>query len=131
MEQRWLTRRQVAARLGKSVATVRRIEGILLAPTRDHRGVHRFIAGDVDHLVAAVARGEVHLSREVWKTYDAEADGSDWRHWPRFGGHESGPDDASNELARLRRENRALERRVQELEAEIHDAAEVLIELAR
>jgi hypothetical protein len=131
MQEHWLTRRQVAARLGKSVATVRRIEGVLLAPTRDHRGVHRFIAGDVDNLAAAVARGEVHLSREVWNSYDAEADGSDWRQWPRSSGRESTPDDAGNEIARLQREKRALERRVQELEAEIHEAAKVLMALAR
>jgi hypothetical protein len=56
-----LTRRQVARRLGKSVATVRRIEGILLHPVQDWRGVYRFDVNDVESLVHDVAIGEVRL----------------------------------------------------------------------
>lgn len=37
-----LTRSQVARRLGRSLATVRRLEGKELHPERDARGVHRF-----------------------------------------------------------------------------------------
>lgn len=49
-----LTRSGVAKRLGKSLATVRRMEGVELHPTRDERGVHRFDPDEVE----AVARGE-------------------------------------------------------------------------
>jgi hypothetical protein len=48
-----LTRAQVAARLGKSIATIRRMEGTDLHPRKDANGVHRFSPVEV----AAVARG--------------------------------------------------------------------------
>src|SRR4051812_35685490 len=60
-----LTRSQVARRLGKSVATVRRIEGILLAPARDRRGVYRFDPADVDDLARDIACGDVSLWQEL------------------------------------------------------------------
>jgi hypothetical protein len=47
-----LTRAQVAARLGKSIATVRRMEGTALHPRKDANGVHRFCPMEV----TAVAR---------------------------------------------------------------------------
>lgn len=59
-----LTRRQVAARLGKSVATVRRIEGVLLEPVRDRRGTYRFDEDAVARLVHDVAHGRVRLCEE-------------------------------------------------------------------
>jgi hypothetical protein len=65
-----LTRSQVAKRLGKSVATVRRIEGVLLAPIQDARGVYRFNADDVDDLARDIARGDVSL----WEQIGAAAD---------------------------------------------------------
>jgi hypothetical protein len=51
-----LTRSQVAARLGKSVATVRRLEHIHLHPRRDATGVYRFSDEEVELLAAAIAR---------------------------------------------------------------------------
>jgi hypothetical protein len=54
-----LTRSQVAARLGKSIATVRRLEGVHLHPTRDAAGVHRFERDEVEQLASAIARREV------------------------------------------------------------------------
>ena len=51
-----LTRSQVAKRLRRSIATVRRMEGHELHPQKDERGVHRFDAEEV----AEVARGRVH-----------------------------------------------------------------------
>jgi len=45
-----LTRSQVARRLGKSVATVRRLEGMELYPRRDWRGVWRFDEAEVGAL---------------------------------------------------------------------------------
>lgn len=47
-----LTRAQVAARLGKSIATVRRMEGIVLHPRKGADGVHWFCQSEV----AAVER---------------------------------------------------------------------------
>jgi hypothetical protein len=47
-----LTRSQVARRLGRSIATVRRAEGKTLHPTVDGRGVHRFDVTEVDALAA-------------------------------------------------------------------------------
>jgi hypothetical protein len=46
---RTLTRREAAARLGKSVATIRRLEGTHLTP-RLVAGVHRFDPDEVDAL---------------------------------------------------------------------------------
>jgi hypothetical protein len=55
---RMLTRAQVARRLGKSIATVRRLEGEQLHPTRDAAGIHQFDAAEVERLAA-----QVQLSR--------------------------------------------------------------------
>src|SRR5690606_14384846 len=55
-----LTRTGVARRLGKSIATVRRMEGVELHPTRDERGVHHFDPDEVD----AVASGEITGGRD-------------------------------------------------------------------
>jgi len=49
-----LTRAGVAKRLGRSLATVRRMEGTELHPSVDDRGVHRF---DPDEVDAFTARG--------------------------------------------------------------------------
>lgn len=60
-----MTRREVAKRLGKSVAAVRRLEGVHLHPARDSRGVHRFDEDDVEALAERVASGEVSIWREI------------------------------------------------------------------
>lgn len=54
-----LTRSGVAKRLGKSIATVRRMEGAELHPIRDARGVLRFSVGEVERVACA----EQHRSR--------------------------------------------------------------------
>jgi hypothetical protein len=51
-----LTRSGVAKRLGKSIATVRRMEGVELHPTLGADGVHLFDPGEVDD-VACGRRG--------------------------------------------------------------------------
>ncbi|HKO46071.1 MAG TPA: hypothetical protein VJV79_00020 [Polyangiaceae bacterium] len=56
-----MTRKQVAQRLGKSIATVRRIEGLLLHPRQDARGVRRFDPRAVEALAKDVAEGTVSL----------------------------------------------------------------------
>lgn len=63
-----MTRKQVARRLGKSVATVRRLEGHLLHPSRDSRGIHRFDPNEVESLVQDVERGRVVLVAELART---------------------------------------------------------------
>lgn len=66
-----LTRSGVAKRLGKSLATVRRMEGYALHPTRDERGVHRFDPDEVE----AVARGETDGARgSTGETWDSSAE---------------------------------------------------------
>lgn len=60
-----MTRTQVARRLGKSLATVRRIEGVLLHPTQDARGVHRFDSGEVEALARDIKTGRASLALEM------------------------------------------------------------------
>jgi hypothetical protein len=60
-----MTRTQVALRLGKSLATVRRLEGVLLHPRRDSLGVHRFDPGEVEDLAEDVRNGHVSLVGEM------------------------------------------------------------------
>lgn len=57
-----MTRTEVARYLGKSVATVRRAEGVHLHPKRDHRGVHHFAPAEVRALADAIQRGDVRLT---------------------------------------------------------------------
>lgn len=65
-----LTRSQVARRLGKSVATIRRLEGHVLFPSQDWRGVHWFDDWEVEQLrerparACAYARSEWFESRQ-------------------------------------------------------------------
>ena len=54
-----ITRAQVAERIGKSIATVRRLQsGGELTSCRDRRGVHRFDERDVAELVERYSNGE-------------------------------------------------------------------------
>jgi hypothetical protein len=53
--------------LGKSVATVRRLEGVLLHPVEDAKGVWRFEPDEVEQLVAGVRSGRVNL----WEAMNA------------------------------------------------------------
>jgi hypothetical protein len=56
-----LTRIQVARRLRRSIATVRRIEGLYLHPVVDWRGVHRFYPDEVRSLAQDLRDGLVSL----------------------------------------------------------------------
>jgi len=60
-----MTRKQVADRLGKSLATVRRIEGVLLHPTVGLNGTHHFDPDEVDDLVRDIKRGRVSLAQGI------------------------------------------------------------------
>lgn len=53
--RKWLTRPAVARRLGTSVASVRRLEGRLLHPERNERGVWLFALDEVERLAASYA----------------------------------------------------------------------------
>jgi hypothetical protein len=66
----WLTRRQVADRIGASIATVRRYEGTLLHPRVDEDGTHRFDPIEVTALAAsraneALDRGTIRNAKVV------------------------------------------------------------------
>lgn len=52
-----LTRSGVARRLGKGIATVRRMEGIELHPVKDARGVHRFDRAEVERVARNAVPG--------------------------------------------------------------------------
>lgn len=54
---RTMRRAQFAKRIGKSVATVRRLEGTKLFPTVDEDGTHRFDPAEVEAFAARMDRG--------------------------------------------------------------------------
>jgi hypothetical protein len=63
---RVLTRSEVAKRLKKSRATVRRLEGVELFPRVDASGVHRFNSNEVDAVARRLRAGEVTAARGNW-----------------------------------------------------------------
>lgn len=73
-----ITRAQVARRLGRSIATVRRLEGSVLHPSRDVDGVYRFDASEVDRVVAERAARPVPIRVEERLPDEAEAAQSAW-----------------------------------------------------
>jgi hypothetical protein len=117
-----LTRSQVARRLGKSVATVRRMEGIELHPVCDGRGVYRFDAGEVERLARAEqsgsARRRSRLHRFGLEALQTRPGGPDEEGDPEAPEEEAGEDQAQE---RARQTEAALEderRRCRKLEAE-------------
>jgi hypothetical protein len=58
-----MTRTEVARYLGRSIATVRRAEGVHLHPRQDHRGVNRFAPAEVRALAEAIRSGAVRLAQ--------------------------------------------------------------------
>jgi hypothetical protein len=73
----WLTRSQVARRLGKSVATVRRLESRVLHPKRGRSGAWLFDSDDVERLARSpeLARGR---GRSKW--FERRLDANAQRH---------------------------------------------------
>src|SRR5437762_382841 len=70
-----MTRGQVARRLGKSVATVRRMEGSQLHPRRDAGGVLRFNPAEVERVARAMRQGNLStLSSASFRTDGFESD---------------------------------------------------------
>jgi hypothetical protein len=61
-----LKRAQVAKRLGKSIATVRRLEGVALHPIVDTDGVHRFDPEEVERVRRGGAGGASSSGRSAW-----------------------------------------------------------------
>jgi hypothetical protein len=110
-----LTRSHVAQRLGKSIATVRRLQqGGELSSRRDRRGVHLFDEGEVAELVERYSRGE-----RISAARGESLSSSRIRKGPA---PSRAPEDA--EIAELRRENTELRGR---LDA-VRSAVEVLVE---
>lgn len=68
-----MTRQQVAKRLGRSVATVRRLEGNRLHARQDARGVHYFDPDEVEALARDIDQGEITLWQELGPTSGARA----------------------------------------------------------
>jgi hypothetical protein len=108
-----LTRSQVARKLGKSVATVRRMEGVELNPVRDERCFHRFDEREVALVARRIAENggrrhnceDGHLGRFILerKLVDAHSD------LVAIGNSSFG------ESYRLRRQNRELRTALQRL----------------
>ena len=61
-----MTRAQVAKRLGKSIATVRRLEGVALHPVVDADGVHWFDPDEVERFKQGLARRASGSGRSAW-----------------------------------------------------------------
>jgi hypothetical protein len=59
-----LTRAGVAKRPRKSIATVRRLEGRVLFPIVDERGIHRFVEVEVVALAAHIEAGCYSRARQ-------------------------------------------------------------------
>jgi hypothetical protein len=72
-----LTRAQVAARLGKSIATVRRMEGIELHPRKGTDGVHRFNPVEVATVARAPRGSQWPISNRTPDTDDDEQPGDE------------------------------------------------------
>jgi hypothetical protein len=69
-----MTRQQVAKRLGNSLATVRRLEGVRLTPVQDARGVHHFDPDEVEALARDIQSGNVTLWQELGPTSGTAAE---------------------------------------------------------
>jgi hypothetical protein len=100
-----MTRSGVARALRRSIATVRRMEGTLLHPVRDARGVHWFAPAEVDRLVLWQRRGQLQLFRP------------DVHEFLRRSAHQAQP--KLDDLQTLRGENAELRRQLEDLVAEV------------
>jgi len=121
-----LTRSAVAKKLGRSLATVRRLEGKELFPWCDNRGVHWFDEADVERVAARLARGAVPAAQGAWLRKRR-------RH-----SHESAVDprrretrEPSDSVADLRAENERLRRELDDANSALADLADELEDLFR
>jgi hypothetical protein len=119
-----LTRSGVAQRLGRSLATVRRLEGMELFPSRDAQGVHWFDEDEVQDVKQQLERGALRAARGTWL---------DSKHVCRRNPPEAqskmlcrSPTEAVAELAR---ENAELKSNLRELEARFAELLEAIDEL--
>jgi hypothetical protein len=111
-----MTRKQVADRLGRSLATVRRLEGTLLHPHRDVRGVHHFDREEVEALARDLDAGSVSLRREqALPIDDGESRRADDAECARCTGLQEQVDTLNAELEAIRRSHR---REVESLETD-------------
>ena len=126
-----LTRSGVARRLGKSIATVRRMEGVELHPTRDERGVHRFDPDEVERIArdrAARAYGAPELAQRAkyletlrGEREAEEADAEEERWWQEFRARQEAwrqEHEAREHAQRIREEQEAAVRERQRLNQE-------------
>jgi hypothetical protein len=118
-----LTRSAVAKRLGRSLATVRRLEGHELFPQCDARGVHWFDEAEVAAVAQRVARGEATSARGLWLTclpapFSREASPLRPRPSLRTAEADSSTSNA-DEVARLRQENAELRADLADLSREV------------
>jgi len=117
-----LTRSGVAKCLRRSLATVRRLEGVELFPHRDLRGVHWFDEAEVRDVQRRIARGAVDAARGSWLDRPRRLSRSQVpAAAPRA--------DLTQVVVELERENTDLRKTVHELEEKLADVCEALDDL--
>lgn len=110
-----LTRSQVAQRLGRSLATVRRLEGTVLHPQQDPQGVHRFDPDEVEAVASHLAEtGSVWQSSNAVGTEHSHHYGTQKTVWPSSNRSASQEQlaDAQHRAQRAERELRRYQERV-------------------
>ena len=107
-----LTRAAVAKVLGRSIATVRRLEGHELFPRRDWKGVFRFDESEVAAVARRLRAGDVVAARGDW--LDERRRGQPWS---LTGAPQTSTItvEHSDEVARLREENVRLREELAEM----------------
>ena len=102
-----MTRKQVADRLGRSIATVRRLEVTLLHPHRDARGVHHFDRNEVEQLARDLNSGRISLGRnQASSTGDGDWDGETETECQRCSSLQEQVDALTDELGSMRNSHR-------------------------
>jgi hypothetical protein len=114
-----LSRSAVAKLLGRSIATVRRLEGRELFPQRDRKGVLRFDEDEIAAVARRLRTGDVPAARGDWPSEQRHA-----RPWSPTRASKASPArlEHGEELAKLRDENARLR-------AELAEAAKASAEL--
>jgi len=109
-----LSRSAVAKLLGRSIATVRRLEGRELFPHRDGNGILRFDLDEVNAVARRLRRGDVPAARGDWLSDRQRA-----RSWPPKRPRKASTTEIEGceEMARLRDENARLKEELAEMTA--------------
>jgi hypothetical protein len=120
-ENKMITRKQVARRIGKSIATVRKMEGVSLQPRTDAKGVHWFDEEDVDTVAEQIAITGRALDDAPWSCSGKDYGGGGLRRRCRTTSFEAAPPrsiaagrvaELQNQLRELRAKHAAWKQRM-------------------